>query len=256
MINNAQARSEESLMQAFRYRDEKSDKFWRSEYAGADLAVNYGRTGSAGKYQVKEFDNPGLCEKEAKKLIESKQKKGYTAYAEFNANNHLYFDDDETGLHPLTSHPRFRAHFKDEFYYDCVNEETPFGSDEGSDTLAHIEEDMRKNKALDFAAFPKKIIETYWDMDYIPATDLSKEAIEKLVKADEMNLIQSDMVTYATAFAQIKIMGKLDQGLKAAALNAMNRLKTIAQILKWGATDDPSEILLQMIRDLEGFPGV
>ena len=245
---------EKSVMQAFRFRDEKSDKFWRIEYAGTDLAVNYGRRGTAGKYQVKEFDSPELCEKEAKKLIASKQKKGYAPYPEFDADNHLYFDDDETGLHPLTSHPRFRAHFKDEFYYDCVDEEAPFGSDEGSDTLAQIEEDMRKNKAPDFAAFPKKIVETYWDMDYIPASDLSKEVIEKLVKADEMNLIQSDMVTYATAFAQIKITGKLDESLKAAALNAMKRLKTTALILRWGATDEPSETLLQMIRDLEGFP--
>ena len=238
---------------AYRFKDGKSDKFWRIEYAGSSFAVNYGKTGTTGKYQVKEFDSQEECEKEAKKLIASKEKKGYKTYAEFDTENHLYFDDEEIGLHPLTSHPNYRKHFIDDLYYDCGDEEAPFGSDEGSDTLAQITEDIREGKTVDFVSFSKKLIEEYWDMTYLPPTDLSREAVEAIAKPDEMNLTQSDMVTYAVAFAQIKITGKIDPALKTAALNAMRRLDMSAIILGWNKNGKPSEVTTIMINDLERF---
>lgn len=242
------------FMEAYRYKDDKSDKFWRIEYAESAFAVNYGKTGTIGKYQIKEFDSAEECKKEANKLIASKKKKGYELYSEFDTNNHFYLDDEEIGLHLLTSHPKFRENFTDEFYYDCVDEEAPFGSDEGSDTLAQIGEDLRKNKTFDFVAFPKKLVETYWDMTYLPAEDISLESVEQLVKEDEMNLTQSDMVTYATAFAQIKITGQIDAKLKMQALNAMKRIGIVAELLEWNTTGKPSEIGTKMISDLERFP--
>jgi len=52
----------------------------------------------------------------------------------------LYFDNDEDGLNILTSHPVFRQFFSDDLYYDCANEEAPFGNDEGSDTLYELQD--------------------------------------------------------------------------------------------------------------------
>jgi uncharacterized protein YfeS len=40
-----------------------------------------------------------------------------------------------------------------------------------------------------------------------------------------MRMTQSDMVTYANAFAQIKITGRIDPALKTAALNAVRRME-------------------------------
>ena len=243
------------ISEVYRFKDEKSDKFWRIECAGNDFVVNYGKTGTTGKYQIKEFDTREDCEKEAQKLIASKVKKGYKPYPDFDTDNHFYFDDEEIGLHPLTSHPRFRARFTKDFYYNCYDEEAPFGSDEGSDTLAQIEEDMRKSKAFDFAGFPKRIIETYWGMSYLPAVDITREAVERLAKNkdDEMNMTQSDMVTYATAFAQIKITGRISAELKTAALAAIHRIEITAEILGWNTSGHPSEIAVNMIDDLEKY---
>ena len=240
-------------MQTYRFQDENSDKFWRVEYAGTNLAVNYGKTGTTGKYQVKEFDSPEECEKEVKKLIASKVKKGYQPYADFDLDHHFYIDDEEIGPHPLTSHPNFRAHFTDDFYYSCLDEEAPFGSDEGSDTLAQIEEDLRKSKSFDFVAFPQKLVEQYWDMRYLPAQDLSPDAVEQIVKSDEMDVTQSDMVTYAAAFAQIKITGRISPALKSAALNAMRRMQMTAVICGWNTSGEPSVFATRMIDDLERF---
>lgn len=238
---------------AYRFIDGKSDKFWRIEYDGSMLAVNYGKTGTTGKYQVKEFDCQEECEKEVKKLIASKMKKGYQPYLEFPYDEHHYFDDDEIGLHPLTSHPNYRANFTDGYYYDCVDEEAPFGSDEGSDTLSQISEDIRKNKSFDFSGFPKKLVEEYWGMTYLPPDNIARESVMQLAKDDADNLTQSDMVTYAAAFAQIKITGRVDAKLKAAAMSSIQRLIITAEILGRNTTGEPSEIAEQMLNDLGSF---
>jgi len=78
--------------------------------------------------------------------------------------------------------------------------------------------------------------------------------VEKLIKTDEMDMTQSDMVTYAVAFAQIKITGRVDAGLKASALNAMRRMEITAEIMGWNTTGKPSEVMSVMISDLERFP--
>jgi uncharacterized protein YfeS len=79
--------------------------------------------------------------------------------------------------------------------------------------------------------------------------------VEKILKtADgEMNLTNSDMVTYAAAFAHIKITGQLDSDLKAMALNAIKRLEITAGLLGRSEKTEPSEIAAIMIRDLERF---
>ncbi|MDC7073746.1 WGR domain-containing protein, partial [Escherichia coli] len=48
------------MKKRFIYHDEKSNKFWWIDYEGDSLAVNYGKVGSIGKFQTKEFDNEEL----------------------------------------------------------------------------------------------------------------------------------------------------------------------------------------------------
>lgn len=65
------------MKKRFIYYDEKSNKFWWIDYEGDSLVVNYGKVGSIGKFQIKEFDNEEQCLKEVSKLIVVKMKKGY-----------------------------------------------------------------------------------------------------------------------------------------------------------------------------------
>ena len=44
------------MKKRFIYHDEKSNKFWWIDYEGDSLAVNYGKVGSIGKFQTKEFE--------------------------------------------------------------------------------------------------------------------------------------------------------------------------------------------------------
>ncbi|AXR60923.1 WGR domain-containing protein [Leptospira mayottensis] len=59
------------------YKDDKSDKFWNIEVSGTSFTVTYGKTGTAGQTQTKTFGSKGECQKEAKKLLSEKLKKGY-----------------------------------------------------------------------------------------------------------------------------------------------------------------------------------
>ena len=54
-----------------------SSKFWRARVEGKTLYVNYGKIGSAGQTQVKDFGDIGGATKEYDKLVREKRKKGY-----------------------------------------------------------------------------------------------------------------------------------------------------------------------------------
>ncbi len=238
------------MKKAFVYCNDKSNKFWWIDDSGSDIMVNYGKSGTTGRYEIKEFNSEEECRKFAEKLISQKLKKGYKQDDSFDFINHFYFDDEEFGLHPKTSHPKFVKHFTDDFYYDCSNEEASFGSDEGSDALWMLTEHLRKKRKLNSADFPRFIIEQEWDMKYIPVDSLNEDVVKNLTESDEMNMIQSDMITTSVAFGQIKITGKIDEVLKQNAINSMKRIIVTAKILNWG---DNSEILNTMITDLTSF---
>ena len=220
---------------------EKTDKFWFVETLDCEMMVNYGKTGTTGKYKIKEFDNNQDCEKEALKLINSKKKKGYEEFVEFDRNNRYYFDDEEYGLNPLTSHPTFRKYFSDEIYYDCGDEEAPFGSDEGHDAFSELEESVRKKKKINFFDFPRVIIEEIWEMDYLtPDLKQTDEELKNQAKLNynglpgEQIILQSDQIILAVTFGQAKITGKIDKDLLELALKSLNRMDKLNRLIwKW-----------------------
>lgn len=63
------------MKRAFIYKDEKSHKFWWIDYSGCDFAVNYGKFGSIGKFEIKEFDTEEECLKQAKKTYSLEREK-------------------------------------------------------------------------------------------------------------------------------------------------------------------------------------
>ena len=61
----------------FEFNDGKSSKFWEIEVAGAQFTVRYGKIGTAGQAQTKQFADAAAAGKAAEKLIEEKTGKGY-----------------------------------------------------------------------------------------------------------------------------------------------------------------------------------
>ena len=61
----------------FQFVEGSSQKFWAIELTGSSHTVNFGRFGTAGQTQTKEFDSEGEAKKSYDKLIAEKVKKGY-----------------------------------------------------------------------------------------------------------------------------------------------------------------------------------
>jgi uncharacterized protein (TIGR02996 family) len=64
-------------MRSFTYTDDKSNKFWNIEVQGRSFTVTFGKVGSKGQTQTKDFADAKAAEKEAGKLIVKKIMKGY-----------------------------------------------------------------------------------------------------------------------------------------------------------------------------------
>ena len=165
-------------------------------------------------------------------------------------NDKLYLDDEETGLSRETSHPNFVEHFTEEFYYDCADDEAPFGNDNGADTLYELEDLFKsgdyKGKVL---SLPKKIVSDIWDFHYLKPDNFSKKKIAELIEKDEYSLIATDQVIIAVALGEIKITGKIEPELKELALNAMKRQKIVFEMLGYEGSGTYDRI----ISDLESF---
>lgn len=248
------------MIQTLRYQDEKSDKFWRLETSGRALVINWGKTGANGRYEIKQFVSEEECEKNAAKLAAAKQKKGYVETPNFDVIKHDYFDTDEYGLHPLTSHPLFRQYFSDELYYDCANDDAPFGNDNGSDALYCLQELLRKRPNMPVLDFPKLLIEKDWGLPYLPPkpnqTDkkLKEQAAQQVSGLPDGDcLFMNDQVILATALGQIKITGHSDAALTKLAFLSLSRMERLYRLLwKWEKKEAPPHIAL-MQRDLTAF---
>ncbi len=61
----------------FEFVEGKSAKFWKIEVQGSSYTVRFGRIGTEGQTQTKEFESPAEARKAAQKLIAEKVAKGY-----------------------------------------------------------------------------------------------------------------------------------------------------------------------------------
>jgi len=141
-------------------------------------------------------------------------------------NPTLYFDDPDEGLSHDTSHPRFVELATDGFYYDVCDDFSPFGSDDGADTLYALEDwyrtpDKNHEAAIDFL----KSMLAGWDYG-VPADILRADAAARTawLKASEMNeifLVSECRARVAMAFGQLKITGKVDADILDEAIAAI-----------------------------------
>jgi predicted DNA-binding WGR domain protein len=65
-------------MRRFEYTDDKSAKFWEIEQAGTDLNIRWGRIGTAGQSQTKNFADAAKAGTAMARLVTEKTGKGYT----------------------------------------------------------------------------------------------------------------------------------------------------------------------------------
>lgn len=190
-----------------------SSKFWNIRVGSDEFAVHYGKLGTIGKVQIKYFESDGICRKEADKLIRQKLRKGYVE-TDTDWDDLIYVDDPEVGPNRLTTHPRFNAHFQDDYYLDCTDEYSPFGSDEGADVLVMFEDAIRKDRNIDFLVGAYDIVSGWMERDVSSPDDWATYEYG----------FDCDVAVMSSAFTSIKLTGHLDAALQEQGVSALDRL--------------------------------
>ncbi|MGJ7574628.1 MolR family transcriptional regulator [Variovorax sp. RB2P76] len=136
-----------------------------------------------------------------------------------------HFDDPEVGLARETSHPRFVTLATDDFYYDVGDDFSPFGSDDGNDTLSSLEDWYRNGgRNGKVTSFLKQILAD-WDFGVPKSMHRADADIrEKWLAKDDMHesYLQSECrARVAAAFGQFKITGEVDPEMLDEALAAI-----------------------------------
>jgi len=216
----------------FRYTDDSSDKYWEIIFEENRLQVFFGKIGSAGRIEEKKYATSEECLKEVDKLIKSKLKKGYQEVAVSSrmvkdASTLIEIRDfeDEWGI---KASPISKKMMNEPFFWNCTEETSPFGNDEGNDTFAFYYESQIDNprlKTLDF------LQERFSDTSFYPLQDLmltvSSDIQEKVKDIFFDNVIIQDNAIWATAFGQLVLKGKIDDKIKVFALAALERQKLL-----------------------------
>jgi len=222
----------------------KPVEYWTIDLADEFCAIHTGDVGTHGEWQLQEYLDDEIARESFDELIAARKKAGFVEDTSFRPEKQVYLDDPEFGLHELTSHPAFKAHFTDPLYLDVAEEESPFGSDNGSDALASLTEGYEGKSSPDLLGFAENLVTANWEMHYHPPgeeTEIDYWAIG--------GPSTSDQAIVATAFGSIKITGRVPAALKDQALASLERWREL------GAFEEvPSPALTTMIDDLRRFP--
>lgn len=174
----------------------------------------------------------------------------------------VYFDDPDEGLSPSTSHPAFVRVAADGFYYDCGDDFSPFGNDDGSDTLAALQDwyqQQAEGKRPQAMAFLRQHLSD-WDLP-VPEDMLARDEATKAqwLAQDEMHhrYLQSVCRAHvAVAFGQLKIAGAIDADVLQQARLALSCQQWLNQEARrqypdWEYADQDSQRLALMHGALE-----
>jgi uncharacterized protein YfeS len=139
-------------------------------------------------------------------------------------------DDDDYDVlsDPEAAHPRARELMTEDFFWDCADEEAPFGSDEG-DTALHEYRDWRASNpeaplvdCLSWILCGR--LEEY-DDSLVEDTRIAKdlEDPDGAFLAEEFDMLTLDATVLATGLAQLMFEGRIDPAAKPYLRVAVRR---------------------------------
>ena len=138
-------------------------------------------------------------------------------------NDHDPFND------PETAHPRARELMTEKVLWDCVDEDAPFGSDEGHDAYYEFRAWREQNKEANLTACLAWImqgdqLEKYNDQLCSDASiERDLENPDESFLADDYDMFTLDATVIATALGQLLDEGRIDADAKPYVHVAIKR---------------------------------
>lgn len=136
-------------------------------------------------------------------------------------------------LSPRTSHPRAARALAEPFFWDISDDNSPFGNDSGTDTLAAFYEWREENPEASPIAFLDELLarwevaSDHWDL-------VDEGEVHAVGAEDEFSLLTRDEVILALAFSQLVVEGRIDPEVRRRALIALKRQALPALLHGWG----------------------
>jgi uncharacterized protein YfeS len=141
-------------------------------------------------------------------------------------------NDDAWELSPSNIHPTAARILTDAFYWDCVDDNSPFGNDTGADTLHFFHEWREQHPEANPVIFLDELLEG-WEAVNDHWEVIDSEQVQKLLKEDAFSLSTRDDAVIAVAFGQFALEGRIEPEIKRRALLAMERQALPALLETW-----------------------
>jgi uncharacterized protein YfeS len=141
-------------------------------------------------------------------------------------------DEGEWELTPESVHPAARALLADAFFWDCVDENSPFGNDTGADVLALFHGWRAEHQDASALAFLSGLLEgwevtdAHWDVQ-------DEGEVAHLLKEDAFSFTHRDDSIVALAFAQLALDGRVEAEVRERALAALHRQSLGPALDQW-----------------------
>jgi uncharacterized protein YfeS len=132
-------------------------------------------------------------------------------------------ENDETWeLSPANIHPNAARILTDEFYWDCVDDNSPFGNDTGADTLHFFHDWREEHPDTNPIVFLDELL-AGWEVDNDHWDVVESEQARELLREDAFGLNTRDDAVIAVALGQFALEGRIEPEIKRRALLAMER---------------------------------
>ena len=141
-------------------------------------------------------------------------------------------DEEEWELAPENAHPKARAALADDYFWDCTDDNSPFGNDTGADTLAFFREWRRDHPRGKPLRFLSRLLRD-WEAtdDHWEVTDPAE--VGRLAADDRFSFDARDDALIALAFGQVVLEGRVEPEVKVRALTALHRQSLPAALERW-----------------------
>lgn len=159
---------------------------------------------------------------------------------EANAINHraTTTSKNKWELSPKNAHPRAVALLKDSFYWSILDDDSPFGNDNGADALTAYRKWRNQHRIGTAVDFIRELLTSF----QAPLSEW------KMLKASDINtfldqikgyvLETGDDVIISVAFAELLLDGKIDEEVRTLAQRAIQNEQGL---IKWRRWTDPVE---------------
>lgn len=130
--------------------------------------------------------------------------------------------DDDWELDPSNAHPNARALLVEDFYWDCVDDNSPVGNDTGADVLAGYRETLGEDPNISPIEFLTTLLEE-WEMLIDDWDTVDPAIVAKWIEDDPGAVATSDDAVIGLAFSMYILHGFVDPRIKEMALAAIGR---------------------------------